>query len=138
MTCEPLDLTGQWHGTYTYPRNYGPATPFLATIEDQAGSLFGSIIEPDAFHGSQETMEAAIAGHRAGRSVDFTKTYRGQQFGYENPVDYVGQLSSDGLSVSGVWSLIEHNGTFEMFREISLSAQVEDEASEEVHEALEL
>jgi hypothetical protein len=32
-------------------------------------------------------------------------------------VDYVGQLSPDGMSVSGIWSLLEWNGTFEMQRE---------------------
>ena len=125
-------MTGQWHGTFTYPRNLGPATPFLATIVENAGSLSGSVIEPDAMYRSGRTMEAVLAGHRGGRAVDFTKQYEGQAFGYENPVDYVGQLAADGQSVTGVWSLLDMNGTFEMFRD------VEAEKVEEREEAVEV
>lgn len=55
-----------------------------------------------------------ISGHRSGRSVDFTKIYIDPPQGYENPVDYVGQMSRDGMTVTGMWSLAEMNGTFEM------------------------
>lgn len=71
-----------------------------------------------------------MTGHRAGRSIDFTKTYLGQRYGYENPVDYVGQLSEDGLSIFGVWSLMEHNGTFEMHRDQAVQANESIEIEE--------
>jgi len=112
----PLDLSGTWHGTYTYPGNEGAATPFLATIEDRGGAFAGAIIEPDTFYG-QGTIEARIAGHRGGSAVDFVKSYSAGTVGYENPVDYVGRLSGDGLTISGVWSLLEFDGVFEMERD---------------------
>ncbi len=63
------------------------------------------------------TISAVLSGTHAGSSVDFTKTYPGGEWGYENPVDYVGQLSSDGLSITGMWSLLDMNGAFEMHRD---------------------
>ena len=129
-------MTGQWHGTFSYPRDLGPATPFLATIVDSGGSLSGTIIEPDAMYRTGRTMDASLAGHRSGRGVDFTKAYHGQAFGYENPVDYVGQLAADGQSVTGVWSLLDMNGTFEMYRE-ALVEEV-DERQAEVAEPVNL
>ena len=114
--ADRLDLTGQWNGTYSYPAGLGPDTPFLATLADHAGNLSGLIIERDQFH-RQGTLEATIAGHRFGRAVDFTKTYCGDYIGYDVPIDYVGTLSADGLSITGVWSMHEWDGTFEMHRD---------------------
>lgn len=85
--------------------------------------LTGRIIEPDAFHGTNATLEAQLAGHKDGYGVDFTKTYVGKPFGYENPVDYVGRLSPDGLSITGIWSLVEANGAFEMHRDTTANAE---------------
>ena len=73
-----------------------------------------------------------MVGHRSGRSVDFTKTYLRNEDGYENPVDYVGQLSEDGLTITGVWSLLEWNGEFEMTREAGLELQQEERAEVEI------
>lgn len=52
--------------------------------------------------------------------------------GYENPVDYVGQLSGDGMVVSGVWSLFDINGTFEMHREEQVAAMEKAETAQTV------
>lgn len=128
MADNPLDLSGQWHGTFAYPANAGPATPFLANLTESNGHLSGSIIEPDLYGGA-DPAKALIAGHRAGRSVDFTKTYQGRVVGYKNPVDYVGQLSADGASVTGMWSLLELNGTFEMYRELGMEETVSAETT---------
>ena len=121
-----LDLTGQWHGTFRYPRQGGPDTPFIANISERNGGIDGSLIEPNEFH-SAETAVATLAGHRSGLSVDFTKIYHGAGEEYDNPVDYVGQLAIDGLSITGVWSLLDWDGTFEMFREIEAEDTVETE-----------
>lgn len=114
---DPLDMTGQWNGTFAYPAGLGPATPFLATIADAGGGISGTVTEPEIVLRTGRTMEAVLAGHRSGRALDFTKQYRGQAFGYDNPVDYVGQLADDGLSATGVWSLLDMNGTWEMHRD---------------------
>lgn len=100
---------------FAYPDSAAPATPFLAEILEEAAAFSGTTIEPDLYKSSQ--AHARIQGHRSGRSVDFTKTYAQRDSGYENPVDYVGQLSEDGQRITGVWSLLDWNGTFEMTRE---------------------
>lgn len=129
MARSALSLTGQWSGEFAYPRHLGPTTPFLAVIKEESGHFTGSIIEPDTVSGAPSLM-ATIIGRRAGTAVDFTKIYLCASFGYENPVDYVGRLSEDGNTVSGVWSLLEWDGTFEMRREASTEELVEAEAEE--------
>jgi hypothetical protein len=123
MARNPHDLTGQWHGTYTYPAQSGPPTPFIARLLDEHGAISGLIFEPEMLV-SGETITAVVEGHRAGRSVDFTKTYQNSLPDYENPIDYVGQLSANGNEVRGVWSLLEWNGAFEMYREPEIEQAV--------------
>ncbi|UIP06205.1 hypothetical protein LY632_10950 [Erythrobacter sp. SDW2] len=118
-----FDLTGQWHGTYAYPGTAGPATPFVAVLSETGGAFRGAILEPDMVYGLSDALEATVIGHRSGRAVDFTKVYLGHTVGYEEPVDYVGQLSSDGQTLTGVWSLQSMSGVFEMFREIEFSEE---------------
>ena len=126
---DPIDLTGKWDGVFQYPQDHMPTTPFLAEIVEEAGAFSGTTIEPDLYKDS--SANARITGHRSGRSVDFTKTYGGRDEGYENPVDYVGQLSEDGLMITGVWSLKDWNGTFEMTREAGLEVAQEETAQVE-------
>ena len=102
--------------------------PFLCRITESGGTFDGSVIEPDTLYRPGETLTAAIVGHRAGRSVDFTKTYRSTRIGYENPVDYVSQLSEDGTAITGSWSLQDWNGSFEMYRESGIEDSQEEEA----------
>ena len=129
MRRSSFNLTGDWSGHYSYPRGFGPTTPFLARIEDDGGRFTGTIVEPDTLTG--RALTASITGLRHGTSVDFTKTYGpGARFGYENPVDYVGSLSEDGNVLKGVWSLLELDGTFEMHREAA--AEEEDACEAEV------
>jgi hypothetical protein len=122
------NLTGKWSGQFSYPSHAGPTTPFLAELRDHGGSLTGSIIEPDVFYGGP-TLDASVSGVRHGSSVDFTKTYGPTApSDYDTPVDYVGSVSPDGNTISGVWSLLDFDGTFEMHRECEISEDVENEA----------
>ncbi|MDE1466150.1 hypothetical protein [Aurantiacibacter sp. D1-12] len=125
------DLSGQWDGTFAYPAKEGPATPFLATISQHDGRIAGTIIEPD-LHSPGASAEAAIVGIVSAGAVDFTKTYLKASRGYANPVDYVGQLSDDGNRITGVWSLLHMNGTFEMTREAEAEIAEEREESVEI------
>ncbi len=109
-----LNLSGLWMGSYAYPG--GGAVPFLARIEDVDGALSGSIIEPNTMGLSTDSLEAILSGSRHGSAVDFTKIYDGASDA-AHAVDYVGRLSGDGNSVTGVWSLADADGAFEMFRE---------------------
>lgn len=132
MSGDPLDMTGLWHGTYSYVAYERQTMPFAANIVDDSGHLSGSIIEPasgeEALLG--EEIGAMIAGARGERSVDFTKTYRGQIWSHS--VDYVGQLSPDGQMVTGMWSVDSLDGTFEMHRDLKLEELAEQEAEAEL------
>ena len=130
MASDTLDLTGMWHGTYVYPQGIEPATPFLATITESNGAFSGTIIEPDTFCDTG-TIEAVLAGHRAGTSVDFTKRYVKAPNVYDNPVDYVGSISANGATISGVWSLLDLDGSFEMHRELAIEEPMSAQSAEE-------
>jgi len=109
-----LNLSGLWMGSYAYA--FGGAVPFLAKIEDRDGALSGTIIEPNTMGDSSDSLEAILQGSRHGSAVDFTKAYDGASDA-AHAVDYVRRLSGDGASVSGVWSLADADGSFEMHRE---------------------
>jgi hypothetical protein len=111
-----MNISGLWLGSFSYPAGLGPTTPFLARIEDHGGSLAGSMIEPNTVGISTDELEAVLSGSRDGHSVDFTKVYDGASDA-AHAVDYAGRLSADGNSITGVWSLAEFDGTFEMYRE---------------------
>jgi hypothetical protein len=103
-------------GSYSYPGGEGPATPFLARIEDHDGRLGGTIMEPNLIGSTSDTLEAVLSGSRAGRAVGFTKMYDGASDA-AHAVDYVGKLSADANSITGMWSLEDLDGAFEMHRE---------------------
>ncbi|KLI64168.1 hypothetical protein [Aurantiacibacter marinus] len=127
MTSRTNDLSGEWDGEFSYPAGSGPVTPFLANLNQRGTSFTGFIMEPD-IHLAGNAAEATIVGVIAGDAVDFTKTYRKATRGYENPVDYVGQLLDRGERITGVWSLLHMNGTFEMTRRGGAEAEEEREA----------
>ena len=126
MTRRPINLSGLWMGSFSYPSGAGPTTPFLARLEDHDGSLSGTTIEPNTIGPSSDQLEAVLSGSRQGSAIDFTKMYDGESDA-AHAVDYVGRLSGDGNSITGVWSLAETDGTFEMHRE----AVWEEKAGEE-------
>ncbi len=59
--------------------------------------------------------------------MDFTKTYSNPSFGYNNPIDYVGRVSEDGKSITGVWSVLNMDGTFEMHRGDASEEETEEQ-----------
>jgi hypothetical protein len=65
---------------------------------------------------SSDSLEAILSGSRHGSALDFTKAYDGASDA-AHAVDYVGRLSGDGNSITGVWSLADADGAFEMHRE---------------------
>ena len=131
MTANPMDVSGRWDGTFAYPSGVGPATPFVAELAESAGAISGTVAEPNTMGGSSDTLHASVRGNRDGAAVDFTKTYDGTSDAAHS-VDYVGRLSGDGKSITGVWSLGAMDGTFEMHRELGAEEAVAAEVSEEV------
>jgi hypothetical protein len=108
------NISGLWMGHYSYA--FGGGVAFLASIEDADGALSGTIIEPNTMGRSSDSLEAILSGSRHGSAVDFTKAYDGASDA-AHAVDYVGRLSGDGNSITGVWSLADADGAFEMHRE---------------------
>jgi len=135
MSGNRLDMTGLWHGTFAYPAFQRPTTPFVAQISDDDGVLSGTIMEPNTIGWSSEELNAVLAGNRLGEAVDFIKTYDGSGDAAHS-VDYVGRLSDDGNSVTGVWSLCDLDGTFEMHRDARLEDLVSAEEEAELPQAL--
>jgi hypothetical protein len=123
-----INLSGLWLGSFSYPSGGGPTTPFLAKIEDDAGALSGSTIEPNTMGSGSDQLQALISGSRSASAVDFTKMYDGESDA-AHAVDYVGRLSGDGNTISGVWSLAQTDGTFEMHREAVWEEEAETEAA---------
>jgi hypothetical protein len=126
-----LDLSGGWTGEYAYPGGIEPTTPFAALIEDRDGVLSGSIVEPNLFGPSGGHLGAVIHGYRQESAVDFVKTYDGASDA-AHAVDYVGRLSEDGCTISGVWSVADLDGTFEMSRDATDEEPVAAKAEAEV------
>ena len=112
------DLSGLWLGHFAYPGGQGPVTPFVARIEEAEGLLTGTTIEPNTIAPGGAELEALLHGSRKGRAVDFVKTYDGAAEA-AHAVDYVGQVSADGATITGVWSMEALDGTFEMHRELA-------------------
>ena len=105
-------------------------TPFIAAIVDDGANITGTVIEPNTLTGGS-SLHAVIDGVKHGESVDFTKIYLNAPHDYATPVDYVGYVSDGGDSITGVWSLLTFDGTFEMHRETALGTEqqlVEEES----------
>ncbi len=131
------DLTGRWHGVYFYPVDPElnpfddvPPMGFVAELVDHGGHITGqtwegtSLLDP---HGPD--VEADIEGHRIGTDLSFTKSPQG----HWHTIEYHGQISEDGLSVSGTWAIPgSWSGTWRMNRKTVLEPvkeEVEAEAS---------
>jgi hypothetical protein len=89
---------------------------FVATINDNGGSLSGTTTEPsDIFAGADE--RADIRGTRSGTTVSFYKYYDGAG-AYGHSVTYDGVITADGQQVEGRWSIDEFSAKFIMSRNL--------------------
>ena len=109
-----LPITWDWRGCYHYLGGTGLTSSFTARIEDDGTHLRGEKIEPDRRGGSAPSR-ASIVGVRESTTVKFTAfgTPHSVEF---NSVDYVGTLSEDGNTISGMWAFQIFDGPFEMHR----------------------
>jgi hypothetical protein len=131
MADDARNLTGVWHGLYTYPD--GQSVSFVATLLDSAGALSGSTHEPgvgtDAPSG---TLFATLVGQRGGSAVTFRKTYEGETPCYR-AVDYTGTLNAEATEVEGRWTIPGvWSGTFLMIRPSRKEESVERMAVQRV------
>jgi hypothetical protein len=101
---QPENLTGVWHGLYTYPHGLEPGA-FVATVMDIASGLTGTIHETSHGDGRPpQPLNASIAGFREGGTVVFVKRYDGSG-GWSHAVNYHGALSADRSEIEGVWDI---------------------------------
>jgi hypothetical protein len=121
--ADPSNLTGIWHGQYSYP-SAKPPTPFVATILDQDGALTGGITERNTLPpNTGEPLAASLAGARAGSMVAFTKRYDETDPRYTT-VAYEGTLNADFTEVEGSWNVKGWGGRFLMIRGATQGAPV--------------
>jgi hypothetical protein len=116
METNPLNLTGVWHGLYSYPIARAPVS-FVATLIETVGAVSGTTHEPCAVGGSpNETLYATLVGSRQDSVVTFVKTYDGANPNYTT-VAYEGTLSRDGTEIEGRWIVPGNwSGKFLMIR----------------------
>lgn len=104
MSVAQKDVTGVWHGLYSYDFAQAPVY-FVATL--LAGSNWLSGTSHEASEGSigqALTLYATLEGSVAGDNVDFIKSYDGSG-GWSHSVPYSGSLSPDGLEIEGTWHI---------------------------------
>ena len=110
----PLPLTGDWRGYYDYLGGTGVTSSFTAKIEADGTHISGEKIEPDRRGGSAPSR-ASIVGVRESNIVKFTAFGTPHSVAF-NSVDYVGTVSEDGNTISGMWAFQIFDGPFEMHR----------------------
>lgn len=126
------NLTGVWHGLYSYEA-YREPVYFVATLIDAGAHLSGTTHESAVGEsGSPLTLFAAVEGSRSNTAVSFTKAYDGSG-GWEHVVAYDGTLSPDATEIEGRWIITSQAaGRFLMIRNRGVSESVVREAFEKV------
>src|SRR5579871_3929182 len=69
------NLSGVWHGQYTYDEPGREAVGFIAELSDAAGVLAGWTEETAEVAGAPATLRAALQGKRSGGFVTLVKLY---------------------------------------------------------------
>lgn len=126
------NLTGVWHGLYSYEAFREPVY-FVATLIDGGSFVCGTTHESEVGRrGAPLTLFAQVEGNRGGGDVVFTKTYDGSG-GWDHSVAYVGRLGPDGAEIEGRWSIgRQAAGRFLMIRDSGVTESAVREAFEKV------
>jgi hypothetical protein len=121
---ETTNLTGIWHGLYSYPVESAPVY-FVSTIISAGGYVSGSTHEAvKGSRGAPLTVFAALDGSRQGHSIEFIKAYDGTG-GWKHTVRYEGTLNDDATEIEGFWTLSSGwIGRFLMIRSRGMSEEI--------------
>lgn len=116
------NLTGVWHGLYTYPD--GRSTSFVATLIEAGGTVSGTTHEPGASpSGPSAHLFASLSGSRRGGAVTFTKTYEQPDPAHSSPILYQGALNAEATEIEGRWTIVGvWSGKFLMIRSAGKTA----------------
>ncbi|MGH9549528.1 MAG: hypothetical protein ACRD3W_09135 [Terriglobales bacterium] len=101
-------IGGYWRGHYDYKKLPDEGSGFEALFIEEGNALSGHIID-DCPPGTT-TGKASISGMFQFPSVSFIKTYSTP--GYA-PIEYDGQMSDDGKTISGTWAIFEGKGVYQ-------------------------
>jgi hypothetical protein len=137
MTAQSQNLTGVWHGLYSYEAFKEPVY-FVATLLDGGSFISGSTHESEVGEsGAPLTLFAAIDGARQATEVSFTKVYDGSG-GWDHAVLYEGSLNGDATEIEGRWHIGGQvsgqmvSGKFLMIRNRGVSESLVRQAFEKV------
>jgi hypothetical protein len=127
-----VDLSGVWHGLYSYPRNRDPVS-FVATLTEGNSWLTGATQETGVVGDARGlTISATLQGRRTGRSVTWLKTYD-RSYRLYDAVHYAGNVSADGTEIEGRWTIPgSWSGKFLMIRSGGLAAALTQDVTEKV------
>ena len=107
------NLTGVWHGLYTYPDHpHLPESHYVCVMLDHGGHLSGSIHENMYHYRGPSTEERAdLTGVREASGIRFLKSYNGH--GTQNhSVFYEGALNEAHDEIEGSWTVYGRHGSF--------------------------
>jgi hypothetical protein len=129
-TSSPFNLTGVWHGLYSYPAGQPPVS-FVATLTDQGGWFDGTTEETGTVgDAAGRTLTASLQGRRSGHSITMLKIYHGPSVYYDS-VHYAGDLNEDGTEINGTWRIAGNwSGAFLMIRQRAVATALGREAVE--------
>ena len=98
------DLSGVWHGQYSYPRSKAPVA-FAATLTESGSWLHGMTQETGTAGNARGlNIQAALQGRRTGRCVTWLKIYDGS-CRYYDTVHYAGDVNIDRTEIEGSWTI---------------------------------
>ncbi|QDZ07662.1 hypothetical protein FPZ24_09300 [Sphingomonas panacisoli] len=117
------NVTGVWYGRWSSPNPYVAPNSFIATLQERASRVSGSVTEADRQDGT--ILRSTIDGARAGGRIQFMKQYDGGRLSHT--VAYAGTINGAGTEILGTFQFSRYAGDFVMTRE-TFSA---DELSEE-------
>jgi hypothetical protein len=125
----PDDLSGLWHGQYSYPVAKPPVA-FVANLIDTGETLGGSITETCEFGPKKGfPLYATVHGTHRGTSVVFTKTYEVEDAHY-GVVRYSGAVNAEGTEIEGTWTTQGWSGRFLMIRTIGVKTDEKESVTE--------
>ncbi|MFM9974790.1 MAG: hypothetical protein ACKVON_09515 [Beijerinckiaceae bacterium] len=132
MTDTSQNLTGVWHGLYSYEAFREPVY-FVATLIDGGSFINGSTHESEVGEaGAPLTLFAMIDGSRQATEVSFTKAYDGSG-GWDHIVLYEGSLNGDATEIEGRWHIGgKASGKFLMIRNRGVSESIVRQVFEKV------
>ena len=114
-------LAGTWRGAFFYANPAQRSVEFILTLEVLGGVCRGRTEEPNTF--GQPSAPKLLANVQCSLTTGpvlprptMRKVYEGMG-GQSHGVDYVGELSADGRSVTGTWTVSGGSGRFTLSKQ---------------------